>query len=89
MKLLLCKKCQDVIRLMDYSRSCECGESNGRYLNNIDAIYFGDNAVPIGIDNISLVCALNNQPQDGKGFCFEAFVIPKKCSTYTSRNGTN
>ena len=26
MKLLLCKSCQDVIRLIDTVRTCKCGE---------------------------------------------------------------
>lgn len=30
MKLLNCKKCDDVLKLVDKPRSCECGQSTGR-----------------------------------------------------------
>jgi hypothetical protein len=29
-KLLNCKKCDDVLKLVDKPRSCECGQSTGR-----------------------------------------------------------
>ena len=39
-------------------------------------------AVPIGFANSTLVRAVHNQPKDGMGENFTAFVIPKICSTY-------
>lgn len=82
MKLLLCKECQDIIRLVDVKRTCKCGKVGGRYIDDLNAVYFGDMAVPIGFANSSLVSAVRNQPKNGMGENFTAFVIPKVCSTY-------
>ena len=83
MKLLLCKKCQDVVRLSeDEKRICECGKVGGKYIDDLNAVYFGEMAVPIGFANSSLVNAIYNQPEEGMGETFNAFVIPKVCPTY-------
>lgn len=80
MKLIFCPECSDVVRLVDYSRQCECGKSTGRYLDEVNAITTGL-AIPLGIANPSLLEALNNRPEEGLGSRFEAFVIPRKCPT--------
>jgi hypothetical protein len=77
MKLLLCKECHDVVRLQSVKRVCKCGKSGGRYTDGINAVYFGENAVPLGFSNSSLVNAVVNQPNNGSGKEFIAFVIPK------------
>lgn len=82
MKLILCKECQDVVRLIDIKRTCKCGKVGGKYIDNLNAVYFGEMAVPIGFANSTLVKAIRDQPKDGIGETFTAFVIPKKCSTY-------
>lgn len=82
MKLLLCKECQDVIRLVDTKRTCKCGKVGGKYNNNLDAVYFGEMAVPLGFANSTLIRAIHNQPDEGIGENFTAFVIPRVCSTY-------
>lgn len=82
MKLLLCKECQDIVRLIDVKRNCKCGKVGGRYTDDLNAIYFGEMAVPIGFANSSLVKSVHNQPKNGMGENFTAFVIPKVCSTY-------
>lgn len=82
MKLLLCKKCQDIIRLVDIKRTCKCGRVGGKYTDSINAVYFGDSAIPIGFASSSLVKAIHNQPIEGMGEGFIAFVIPKNCPTY-------
>ncbi len=84
MKLLLCKNCQDVIRLVQEEvRTCRCGKVSGKYINDLDAIYSGDDAIPLGFANSTLVEAIVNQPEgNGLGKEFTAFVIPKKCSTF-------
>jgi len=53
----------------------------GHYIDDINAVYKGEFAVPIGINNSTLVDAIKNQPRDGWGEKFEAFVIPKSCET--------
>ena len=81
MKLILCKNCSDVFKLSQMMRSCKCGMAKGRYLNDIDAEYSGPSAVPLGFSNSTLVRAIDNQPEDGLGSEFIAFVIPKECPT--------
>ena len=85
MKLLFCKNCQDIVRLFDETRVCKCGKTSGAYINELDAWYSGDYAIPIGFQNSSLGTALRNQPEEGLGFNFTAFVIPKECPTFKLR----
>lgn len=83
MKLVLCKKCQDVVRLTSEMRQCKCRASGGCYIDDIQAVYWGEEAVPLGFDNPSLVYAIQHQPETpGVGRKFEAFVIPKVCDTF-------
>ena len=83
MKLLICTKCSDTIKLStEEVRYCECRETSGRYLSDgLYAWYEGEHAIPIGIANGSLVDAIKNQPEAGLGEIFTAFVIPKSCPT--------
>lgn len=84
MKLVFCTKCEDVVRLMDDYRLCKCGQSGGRYIDDVVAVYFGKHAMPLGFDNPSLCRALKNQPPQNapSGEYFEAFVIPKECLSF-------
>jgi hypothetical protein len=83
MKLLFCKNCQDVIRLVqEEKRTCSCGKVSGRYINDLDAIYSGKEAIPIGFANSSFAHAIANQPEKDWGKEFTAFVIQKKCNTF-------
>jgi hypothetical protein len=82
MKLLFCKSCQDVIRLIDTERSCRCGSTRGRYVNETLAVYSGADAVPIGFANRSFARAVRSQPRSGNGLVFEAFVIAAECDTF-------
>ena len=83
MKLLLCKECQDIVRLIrEEKRVCKCGKVGGKYTDDLNAVYFGEMAVPIGFANSTLVKAVHKQPENGMGENFTAFVIPKVCLTY-------
>lgn len=82
MKLLFCKNCGSIFNLDFHEKKCKCGNVKGRYVDDVKAIYSGNDAMPIGIDNFSFAGAVSNQPEDGKGKRFEAFVIPKKCDTF-------
>ncbi len=83
MKLFLCRICQDVMKC-DSERSCKCGESSGYYLEDgITAVYKGS-AMPIGIDNHSLVKAMRmadientvkKSPATCMGLDIKAFVM--------------
>jgi hypothetical protein len=83
MKLLYCTKCGSVFNL-DYAvKTCLCGETKGYYdEDGINATYSGENSYPIGIDNITFRIALVQQPESGRGWKFDAFVIPKDCPTF-------
>lgn len=84
MKLIFCKKCQDVIRLIqEEKRTCRCGECSGQYTDELRAWYKGDAAVPLGFNGTSFVNAIENQPAKGFGKDFTAFTIAKKCDTFT------
>ena len=88
MKLIFCLECADVVLLRllpegEY-RSCDCGQSKGRYINNVDAEIFGS-AVPIGFANRSFSLAVMSQPESGEGESFTAFVIPKECPTVVKK----
>ena len=80
MKLIFCPSCRDVLALRMHFRSCECGKSGGRYVDNLNAIIKGD-AIPIGFHNMSFGTAVGLQPLQGWGRNFVAFVIPKICPT--------
>ncbi len=82
MKLLFCKNCGNIFNLDHKEKVCQCGNARGRYIDNVNAIYSGNDAVPLGIDNFSFANAISNQPKDGRGKRFDAFVIPKKCNTF-------
>lgn len=83
MKLILCKNCQDVVRLIqEEERFCKCRKCSGKYEDNLHAWYKGKFAIPLGFSNFSLTEAIYNQPENGWGEDFKAFVIPKECETF-------
>lgn len=85
MKLILCPKCSDLFRLTQKYKVCECGASAGNYVDDLNAITYGK-AIPVGFANYSFIQAIRNQPNEGLGKEFTAFIIPKKCPTIEHRN---
>lgn len=82
MKLLFCQACNDVVRLRLHERYCRCGLCGGQYIDELNAVYWGAPAIPLGFANGSFVQALEKQPEGpGPGGHFLAFVIPKVCET--------
>ncbi len=51
MKCIYCLNCNSIVRLHNKKRLCECWKTGGVYIDNLNAIYFGKNAHPFGIDN--------------------------------------
>ena len=87
MKLIFCRNCHDVFKLsIKEERQCECGSCVGKYTDDLNAYYKGEDAVPLGINNFSLGTAISNQPLEGLGKNFGAFVIPKICKTFNNKN---
>lgn len=86
MKLILCTNCSDVFKLSSKKvRTCSCGKCAGKYIDNLNAWYKGDYAVPLGIDNRDLFTAVINQPKQGKGEEFNSFVISEQCNTFENK----
>lgn len=84
MKLIFCKSCEDVVRLIQgEERFCKCGKCSGKYTDKLNAWYKGgDFVVPLGFLNGSLAKAGNKQPKEGDGESFLAVVIPERCDTF-------
>ncbi|KGR83649.1 hypothetical protein [Lysinibacillus boronitolerans] len=82
MKLLMCLECNDIFNLDLSEKICSCGRSKGKYINQQLAEYTGKSAVPLGFSNPSFIQAIKDQPNEGMGKEFTAFVIPKNCETF-------
>jgi hypothetical protein len=76
MKLLFCADCQDIVRLIDHERTCECGRVGGKYIDQSEVEVFGG-GVPFGILNADFDRALRERSDDWPGNWFGAFVIPR------------
>lgn len=84
MKLILCKSCQDVYKLIrDEQRQCKCGKTAGYYLDNGIQAVISDTpeTIPLGFHNGELKAAINDNAAqgpkaDGSGYRFAAFIIP-------------
>lgn len=80
MKLLHCKHCKDIVRLVTSWRQCICGESQGRYVDGVNAVFNGKDAVIICLGNNSFFKAIKAQ-KDYATNSFIAFVPPKISGT--------
>lgn len=81
MKLIFCASCRDIVKLrLGTYRTCFCGESGGRYIDRVNA-HIGGKAIPLGIRNDEFYAAIRNQPREGAGEEFCAFVIAEECPT--------
>lgn len=83
MKLLLCQSCEDVVKMKVGTTKCQCGSSGARLgMDGLYAKYWGDQAVPLGFANRTLISAMGRRDRDdGMGVEFTAFVIPSGCDT--------
>lgn len=78
MKLLYCTVCNDIISLRAVQRFCACGQSSGRYSDQVNAEMDGP-CIPLGFANRSFLAAVRDRRTRGNGVRFEAFVITKEC----------
>lgn len=83
MKLLFCRKCEDIRRVTKEITICRCGRSSAQYEDDLNAWYFGP-AKLIGFANMSFIRAfyadeLNDPPKQpgDNGEKFDAFFIPR------------
>ena len=79
MKLIFCPDCQDIVKLKREKTFCACGKCWGYYKEDGLHAIINKEAIPLGFNNFHL--ALRNRPEEGLGYVFGAFVIPKKCPT--------
>lgn len=81
MKLLLCSKCDDVIKLtVGKWRRCECGQTSGRYLEDGDKAEVSEGCIVLGINSTSLSEAVRHRNDDAlrtisPSLGFSAFVF--------------
>lgn len=87
MKLIVCIKCGDIFNLTIKEKTCSCGKSSGKYIDDLNAEISGD-CEPIGFANNTFSHAykiqkIENKNYDGnkntccKGVEFTAFFIPE------------
>lgn len=74
MKLLFCPECTDIVRLFSEPRTCRCGKSSGRYVDDNEAVM--THGIPIGIGNDTFTSAIRHRQDSGNGTMFGAFVFP-------------
>ncbi len=87
MKLLYCTNCHDIILLRkEVRRFCECRKTRGIYIDDLNAEYDGEFAIPLGVSNQPFIWAVEDQPSEGMGERFEAFVIPRSCPTFVRKS---
>lgn len=89
MKLLLCVKCADIFTILPKPKAkdpkakiyCRCRKTWGRYLDERQAEYAGDYAVPMGIDNSDLFESIDLY-QKGKRLAINLFLIKPNAKTF-------
>lgn len=70
-----------MVRLVINHRECECGDCGGKYIDYLNAVYYGE-GIPFGFNNSSFVGAIRERPENSvRGKEFTAFTIPEKCET--------
>jgi hypothetical protein len=82
MKLILCKQCNDIVRLFSEIRTCRCKKSAGVYLNDLDAVYSGEFCIPLGIDNTSMTKAIHRRDSVLYDNLIHAFVVHDYSETF-------
>lgn len=85
MKLLMCPTCLDIFNLTLETKTCVCGQSYGKYVNDLD-VEISEIAIPIAFSSTSFDEALYRQRIENKyakddtcckGQEFTAFFIPE------------
>ena len=93
MKLMVCHTCNDILALRPEWRSCACGQTSGRYVDDLDAVVWGEPGqfCAVGFRNGELARAIREQREHGDlppsdrfggfppGRVFEAFLLPVDC----------
>ena len=84
MKLLFCKNCNSVFSLsLNFEKSCDCGQTKGKYIDQLNAEFSGENGVMLGFNNNHFRFALTGLSTNKN---FTAFVIKEPCLTFKRTN---
>lgn len=83
LKLLLCLNCNDIFNLHYEIKSCRCGRTYGKHINQSHAVYHGDNAIPIEFNNKTFSDAIKSQQNNSLELSFTSIVVPKNCPSFT------
>lgn len=75
MKLLFCKRCADVVKILLGRRGCMCGRS-WAVREQDRTVAIGGYGVPLSIHDKSFHYAVAHRPPHGQGLRFKAVVIP-------------
>jgi len=86
MKLIFCTTCQDIIKINYELTSCKCGHVKALYCDDGRVIQWNGNGRIIGVDNNSLLDALNRNPVMNNNY-ITTFLIPRT-SPYVVKNAT-
>lgn len=76
MKLLMCNSCGDIFNLSKEPKQCSCKLVWGRYIDHLNAEFFGD-ATLIGFSDPEFKDSLLV-----RGMRFEAWTIKEPCQTF-------
>ncbi|MEV0459041.1 hypothetical protein [Catellatospora methionotrophica] len=80
MKLMVCRSCGDVILMRQEQRSCWCGASSGRYLDDRSTVEQSAGTLSIALDNTGLRDAVSAYDAAPDGWhplmVFRAFLNP-------------
>jgi hypothetical protein len=80
MKLLLCRKCGDVILMRPELRACSCGAASGRYIDN-ETVVQTENTISIALHNHDLRAAIEAFDRSPDAWhplmVFRAYINPR------------
>ena len=82
MKLIYCPECATLINIDRNKTYCRCQASWGMYDPDGYQAMYGGKAIPVGVLSKSFINAVKEQPENGSGVLFTAFVIPKICNSF-------
>jgi len=78
MKLIFCPECYDIFDLdIKEVKSCHCGQSSGKYLDDLRTVEVSEKAIVICFNNQQFTNALIFTCDDDKsGQNFNAWILP-------------
>lgn len=85
MKLIYCKSCDSVVRLMMEKRLCECKKTWWVYIDKLNAVYFWKEAHPFWIDNHSFAIRIRENFEENIIYNIQNKITnsdPDSCDTW-------